>query len=514
MVFLKILYILIILITFPLASESFELVEIDSYSWNNSETSEISVYDEKRNLIFSTNPSENKIDIFSFKDNKINYLEEISLRKYGLKPNSIAINKNSILAVAIENIYSQGSGVVAFFDRFNKYLFDIEVGVMPDMIIFNKKGNELIVANEGEPSQDLSNDPDGSISIIDLNSRVSKTYTFEKFDNNHFIRKIFDVKLSQDLEPEYLTISEDEKYILVSLQENNAIAVFDYKLRKFISIFSLGYKSYELNKIDVNDKDFEANLQNWPIKGLYQPDAIVFLPYKKTLLDRLMNNYYFASANEGDSKVYQNMSEEVRVRDIKIDRDKFNNFSKVKGGLSRLKISKIDADKNNDGKFESLYSFGGRSFSVWKYFPGLEIFGYKLLNDKITLHYDSGDEFEMILSKNYIDNFNTNYSKNKKKLIFDKRSDDKGPEPESLSIFELEKSLYLIISLERSNGFFIYDITDLRNIKYVTFFPITENFFSPEGIKIYYNKKNILFLVSFEESGSIVFYKILKKNDL
>ena len=235
--------------------------------------------------------------------------------------------------------------------------------------------------------------------------------------------------------------------------------------------------------------------------------------YKKTLLDRLLNNYYFASANEGDSKVYENMSEEVRVKDIKIDREKFNNFPNIKEELSRLKISKIDADKNNDGKFESLYTFGGRSFSVWKYFPGFKVFGYKLLNDKVTLHYDSGDEFEMILSKNNIDNYNTNYSKTKKKLIFDKRSDDKGPEPESLSLFESEKSLYLIISLERSNGFFIYDITDLRYIKYITFFPITEKFFSPEGIKIYYNKKNILFLVSFEESGSIVFYKILKKNE-
>lgn len=514
MVFLKIILCLIILITTPLESDSFELVEIDSYSWNNSETTEISIYDEKRNLIFSTNPSKNKIDIFSFKDNKITHLEEIFLKKYGLKPNSIAINKDLILAVAIENIYSQDNGVVVFFDRFNQYLFDIEVGAMPDMIIFNKKGNELIVANEGEPSQDLLNDPDGSISIIDLNSRVSKTYTFEKFNKNHSIRKILDVNLSQDLEPEYLTISEDEKYIFVSLQENNAIAVFDYTSKKFISIFSLGYKSYKLNKIDVNDKDFKANLQNWPIKGLYQPDAIVFLPYKKTLLDRLLNNYYFASANEGDSKVYENMSEEVRVKDIKIDREKINNFFKVKEGLSRLKVSKIDADKNNDGKFESLYTFGGRSFSVWKYFPGYKIFGYKLLKDKVTLHYDSRDEFEKILSKDYIDNYNTHYSKTKKKLIFDKRSDDKGPEPESLSLFRLEQSLYLIISLERSNGFFIYDITDLKYIKYVTFFPITEKFFSPEGIKIYYSKKNILLLVSFEKSGSIVFYRILKKNDV
>ena len=118
MVFLKIILCLIILITTPLESDSFELVEIDSYSWNNSETTEISIYDEKRNLIFSTNPSKNKIDIFSFKDNKITHLEEIFLKKYGLKPNSIAINKDLILAVAIENIYSQDNGVVVFFDRF------------------------------------------------------------------------------------------------------------------------------------------------------------------------------------------------------------------------------------------------------------------------------------------------------------------------------------------------------------------------------------------------------------
>lgn len=491
-------------------TQALEIKELSSFSWEQEGMTEISVLDEKKKKIFSTNPKKNVIDIFSFNKNEIIWIDQILLKEYGSKPNSIAINNDSILAVAMEAQKPQENGEIILFDNMNKYMEKYRVGPMPDMIVFNKSGNELVVANEGEPSKDLSIDPLGSISIINLKKKIVDTYSLELFNESKLIRKIMKVPLSRDLEPEYITITDDERYILVSLQENNAIAVFDYKLKKFISIFPLGHKSYKsLNhKIDANDKDFTPNMRNWPLSGLYQPDAIIFIPFRKTISDLFNRNYYFASANEGDSKNYFGNNEEVRVSEIDLDHKEFENYPKIHEKLSRLKISKIKADKNNDGKLDVLYTFGGRSFSIWKFSPGLKFFGLTILKSKISLYYDSGDEFEKILADKFIENFNTSYDSDNKSLVIDGRSDDKGPEPESLSILKLGNKVYLIVALERSNGFFFYDITDLENIKYKKFFPITKKHFSPEGINIYYINNSIFFLVSYEKSGSLVMYEI------
>ena len=39
---------------------------------------------------------------------------------------------------------------------------------MPDMIVFTPDGRKVLVANEGEPNDDYSNDPQGTIFIIDV----------------------------------------------------------------------------------------------------------------------------------------------------------------------------------------------------------------------------------------------------------------------------------------------------------------------------------------------------------
>lgn len=87
-------------------------------------------------------------------------------------------------------------------------------------------------ANEGEPSTDYTNDPVGSVSIISVknNFRVVNL-DFSSFAGQAAALKakglrIFGVNASfaQDMEPEYVAVSDDSKTAWVTLQENNAIA--------------------------------------------------------------------------------------------------------------------------------------------------------------------------------------------------------------------------------------------------------------------------------------------------
>jgi hypothetical protein len=55
-----------------------------------------------------------------------------------------------------------------------------------------------------------------------------------------------EVKLSRDLEPEYIAVAADGKTAWVSLQENDAVAVLDVAARAFVEILPLGVKDFSV----------------------------------------------------------------------------------------------------------------------------------------------------------------------------------------------------------------------------------------------------------------------------
>lgn len=358
------------------------------------------------------------------------------------------------------------------------------------MVTFSPDGKTIVSANEGEPSDDYSNDPVGSISIINLENNNVTTLDFTAFnaDETALEEKGFRVfgpnaDLAKDVKPEYVAISEDSKTAWVSLQENNGIAKVNLQTKTIEAIYPLGYKDYSLpnNSIDASDKDDVKELKNWPVKGIYMPDAIVYV--------KINGVEYIISANEGDSRDYSGFSEEVRMDDLILDESVFDVSKDYLNevNLGRLKTTTTLGDTNNDGKVEELFSYGARSFSIW--------------SANGALVYDSGNSIATETLGLTTERFNDN----------DKRSDDKGAEPESVEILNIGNERYILfVGLERNDQVMVYDITNPTSPQFLQILSHSGDE-APEGLLVISAENSPsgkdLLIVSNEDSGTVTIYE-------
>lgn len=254
--------------------------------------------------------------------------------------------------------------------------------------------------------------------------------------------------VAQDLEPEYITTDGDTAW--VTLQENNAIAVIDIRNARVKKIFALGFKDHSLprNKLDASDDDGVINIANWPVFGMYHPDAIETFEHN--------GKRYLVTANEGDSRDYAGYSEEERVKDLTLDPTAFPNADDLQKdeNLGRLTVTSALGDAGEDGDFEKLFALGARSFSIWNATTGALVF-------------DSGAELEQLLANLLPDEFNRNHEENDS---FDNRSDNKGPEPEGVTLGKVKGKLYAFVGLERIGGILVLDLSDPRSPEFVDYF--------------------------------------------
>ncbi|MEB3119729.1 MAG: phytase, partial [Snowella sp.] len=503
----------------PTPEPPIALTPIGTYATGqyNQSAAEIPAYDPASKRLFVVNAQKGKVDVLDA-SNPTNptLITSIDTSAFGL-PNSVAI-KDGLVAIAVENIDKQAKGQVLFYSAnsqdFATPLKALEVGALPDMLAFSPDGKKVLVANEGEPNGDYTIDPEGSISIIDLslgiNSATVQTADFTAFNNQFAQLKAAGVKfkgdvgttrtVAQDLEPEYIAFSPDATKAWVTLQEANAIAVVDIATATVESIKPLGFKDYSQtnNALDASDRDNLINIRNWPIFGMYQPDAITSYTAN--------GQTYYITANEGDSRDYDGYSEEARIKDLILDPTAFPNAAELQRdeNIGRLLVTTALGDTDGDGDYDQLYSYGGRSFSIW--------------NSEGQLVYDSGDNFERITAELFPDRFNASNSNNN----FDNRSDDKGPEPEGVVTGVINGRIYAFIGLERIGGVMVYDVTDPVSpdfVQYVNnrdFTVATDSAaakdLGPEGLAFISaqdspNGKPLL-VVANEVSGSTTFYQI------
>ena len=449
---------------------------------------EIADYHEASKQIFVVNAQSGRVDILDasllssvtpvtaeqalvldnmMKIGEVDVIEDLDLTGLG-GINSLSLYQD-LLAVAVEREdehgnLKQGKGLVAFYRLTEEgslvFLHGVEVGYLPDNVVFTPNGTQLLVANEGEPNDDYTVDPVGSISVIDIFGNTPATQAIHihftdfnqgkaRFDELSAFIKINgpNASVAQDLEPEYISVSENSQMAYVSLQENNAIAKVNLLSMTIVSIWPLGLKDFGVqgNEIDASDKDEGINIQSYPgVYGLYQPD---------TLANYRWNNVDFiVSANEGDARDYEGFSEEVRAKDLSLIAEHPQYLAvQDKTQLGRLKVTRSMGDENGDGDYEQLISFGGRSFSIWDQ-NGLLVF-------------DSGSDFARITAAVLGEDFNNNNDKNEG----DSRSDDKGAEPEALALSQVGSRHYAFIGLERVGGVMIYDVTNPFDVFFVDY---------------------------------------------
>ena len=398
---------------------------------------------------------------------------------FGIKANmsalsSVAINSAKGFGVAslIPTANTTTLGKVGFFNLSSgTSLGTIDVGYHPDSVSFSPDGSKLIVVNEGEFKASSATNAPGSISIIDVSSITSSnlanlashtpvTRDFSSANlasgvslsgirnsnlaaigtSGNFISSVpdFTQAPNQDpnaIEPEYASVIGDKVY--VSLQDNNAIGEYDLTQNLWTKITNLGTIT---QTIDATDTGSTISITQ-AVKGLPMPDTLA--TYSKN------GKTYVVTANEGDARVddrdvsrFGDIAGNDSMNNI-IDQNAPSNFTTTQTGaraneaLGRLNVSRLDGDTDGDGKIDDPTMIGTRSFTIW------EVTGSGLQRT-----WDSGSYFEQYIR----DNDPTGW--------VDSRSDDKGPEPEGLTLGEIDGKTFAFIGMERNNGIFMFDITD------------------------------------------------------
>lgn len=531
---------------------------------------EIPAYDAATKRLFVVNAQKGLVDVLDVSaPEKPVHIAELSARAYltDSEVNSVAV-KNGIVAIAVQAANKTDVGIVAFFNAKDlSFISKVAVGALPDMVTFSPDGNTVLVANEAEPNDDYSIDPEGSVSIIDVRNIQQpkagvadfKAWNNQKSDLIAKGVRIFgpNATVAQDLEPEYITVSADSKTAWVTLQENNAIARIDLAQQKVTDINPLGYKDHGQvgNELDVSDKDGLINIKTWAgLVGMYQPDSIA--NYQAN------GQTYLVTANEGDSREWladedayfagdmtKGYVENIRMKHLfnskgfNADGDYPAHLQKFANGVKGAKLNPVtfaycgatateagDCRKdqnlgrlniawnmgyqtNADGSpkldanglltYDKLYAYGARSFSIW--------------NTQGQLIWDSGSEFEKKTAELFPAYFNSDHEE----AAFDDRSDNKGPEPEGIAVGAIGKKTFAFIGLERMSGIMVYDISTPNQPKFIEYFS-TRNFaeadtekqgdLGPEGL-IFIAAKDApngkpLLVVGNEVSGSTAIYQI------
>ena len=522
----------------PQPTPGVELTVLGAYSSGiyNAGGAEIVAHDPLTQRLYVVNAQAASVDVLDISNPASpTKIAAVSLLPFGGVANSVAVHEG-LVAVAVEAVPRTAPGKVVFFDAALTPLSSVTVGALPDMVTFTHKGRYLLAANEGEPNtynnfgsetNGPSIDPEGSVSIINLRGGAANltqanvaTAGFSAYNGSEAALRAAGIRIfgpnasaSQDFEPEYIAVSADDTTAWVTLQENNAIGVIDIASATVTGLIPLGLKDHSLsgNAFDPSDRDGASNgpainIANWPVKGMYLPDAIASF--------QIGTETFLVTANEGDAREYPGFREDVRLATRNLDTNVFPNAAALKSNarLGRLNVSRVDGDLDGDGDLDQIQSYGARSFTI--------------RDTAGAIVFDSGDDFEVITAALHLSGdviFNASHDNNN----FDARSPSKGPEPEGVTVGRAFQHTWAFICLERIGGIMVYDVSnpsaprfvDYANNRNFTVAPSLANLatvgdLGPEGV-IFIDEGDSptgepLVVVGNEISGTTTIYQLKK----
>jgi len=490
------------------ASGTLSLTVADTYiSGNEFDTAsaEIVSYDTCSDKLYVVNAQDATVDVLSLatttsapsKESTIDLAAAATAAGIDIGAANSVSARQGLVAVAIEADTKQDNGIIALYRSDTLELIGTyAAGALPDMVTLSDDAQYILTANEGEPSGDYSNDPEGSVTIVDLkkgfgaDDAVVSQVSFADFNEGESRASEVpaDVRLAgpegtsvaQDLEPEYLALNSKGDTAWVAMQENNALAIIDVKKAEVVGLKGLGKKSWADVELDPSNKDDGPGefASYEKLVGLYMPDTIASI--------EIDGETYILTANEGDGReyIYETTQEACDAAGHEWDGDDFSpggddedadayaneeddciSFTDEARGddiadkvdaahphkaaladdalLGRIKVTD---DFDSYGADDDIVTFGARSFSIW--------------NEAGDLVYDSGD---ILAKKAFADNndaFNATNDNNDPAETGDNRSDDKGIEPEAVEVAQIGDRSFAFIGLERQGGVMVFDITD------------------------------------------------------
>lgn len=455
--------------------------------------------------------NKDKVDLLDGNDIDVKSLVQSNDFTYGDMTSVSISHDGKLLAVAIQGKGTNDNGRVALFACHEdgtvslKQLF--EVGVQPDMVVFTNDDQKVLTANEGEPRDGYGSgavDPKGSVSVVQLETNQVTTVDFTAFDKQRdsLVEKGIILKKgampSVDLEPEYIAVSDTKAYI--TLQEANAIAKLDLNTLEMEDIYSVGFEDYSQIAIDIDKKDEKYNAKTYDsLKGIRMPDGISV--YTIDGVD------YLITANEGDSRDWNGYSNEAEVNFGKGKSSLTGKITAQNSGLTG-KVTFFDTSDYDGLDNQTDYLFGGRSATI-----------FKLENQSLQEVYTTGNDFEEKTAQ-YLPNY---FNCSNDDVTIDDRSGKKGVEAESVTIGQIDNKTFAFIALERIGGIMVYDISDVKNAKFVNYInsrDFSENIKgddSPEGIHFVPKDKSVTgqaqLIVAYEVSGTVGVYDLTLQKD-
>ncbi len=425
--------------------------------------------------LFSINAAAGSVSVIDMADPAA-MSELFRIESSGGVANSVAIREDGLGVVALEDAADKTApGRLLFFDANADepvLLGEVTVGSLPDMVTVSPDGAYAVVANEGEPADDFSSDPEGSVGVVALPSdvaapaqadvRTADFHDFEGVELDETVRDAFGPILDEtkpratNWEPEYITVVGGTAY--AALQEANAVAVVDLASATVTDVWGLGFIDRGTVPLDASDRDPEdapeINIATY--EGLYgvpMPDGIQSF--------EVDGEAYLVTANEGDAREWGDYVEPARVKDLGTEDapgtaplcENLAGYADD-AALGRLEVTTEMGLDEAQGCYSELYTYGGRSFSIY--------------TTSGELVFDSGAEFEELTARLSAETplvFNSGHDDNEA----ESRSDAKGVEPENLTIGEVDGRTYAFIGFERLSGVVVYDITDPAAPSYVEY---------------------------------------------